>query len=203
MVQEKWDAEVRIIPAIDLQALAKARKYAEPKPALPNLQPTWESLVAHFRESLRVANDGDQLDYGAFDNLTAFAEAVALCDSKFLDDVGFPGKYEAEMTAILYNARTEMSDDPYTIDPDELRAIAGRGDSIASSMERLGELSIAHAREASVLANRLRENSTRLEREATEKDPSEPDYDYDGEHRSRDEAVEPVTFDVGKLFSEL
>lgn len=203
VVQEKWDAEVRIIPAIDLQALAKARKYAEPKPALPNLQPTWESLVAHFRESLRVANDGDQLDYGAFDNLTAFAEAVALCDSKFLDDVGFPGKYEAEMTAILYNARTEMSDDPYTIDPDELRAIAGRGDSIASSMERLGELSIAHAREASVLANRLRENSTRLEREATEKDPSEPDYDYDGEHRSRDEAVEPVTFDVGKLFSEL
>jgi hypothetical protein len=90
-VQEKWDKQARLISSADLEAFAKARKHAEPKPTLPNLGPTWESLDAHFRESVRVAKDGNQLNYDAFDDLTAFAEAVSRCNVDFLHNMGFPG----------------------------------------------------------------------------------------------------------------
>jgi hypothetical protein len=199
-VQEKWDAGTRLIRPAELDAFARARDHVEPKPALPNLRPTWESLDAHFRESIRVAKDDNQLDYGAFDNLTAFAGAAKRCAAGFLDDVGFPDRYEAEIATVLYSATDALSEDPYATDPDELRAYARRIDSIASSMERLSEISAAHSDKAERVADRLRGRSEGLEREACENDPPDPDYDHEGEYRSREESV---IFDIGRLFSEL
>jgi hypothetical protein len=199
-VKAKWDGESRLISAADLEAFVKARKYSDPELILPNLLPTWESLDTQFRESLRLAVNHDELDYDAFDNLTAFARVVAQCAPKFLEDVGFPNKYEAEISSVLYSAQAEASEHTYSSDPDELRALAGRKDSIAAYIERLDELSVEYAGEANVLADRLRERSSQLEQEAVENDPPEPDYDYDHETRSREEVV---IFDVRRLFSEL
>jgi len=72
--------------------------------------------------------------------------------------------------------------------------------SIASSIERLNELSVAHADKASTVADQLRDHSERLEQEAAENEPPEPDYDYDSENRNRGESV---VFDILRLFSEL
>ena len=196
----KWDKESRLMCAADLRAFAKARKYTEPQEKLPKLQATWESLDAQFRESLRLADGGDELDYDAFDNLTAFARIVGQCAPEFLEQFGFPNKYEAEITSVLYNAESEVSEHSYTSDPDELRTLAGRKDSIAASLESLDELAVGHAVKANALADRLRERSSELEQEAAENEPPEPDPDYEGGTRSRDEGA---IFDVGKLFSEL
>ena len=136
-VREKWDRQRHLLGAADIEAFAKARSLAEPKPSLPNLRQTWDTLDARFRESIRVANSDDELDYSAFDALTIFAAAVRICAPDFLDEVRFPDKYDAEITAVIYNATNEDSDNTYNADPDELRASARRIDSIASSLERL------------------------------------------------------------------
>jgi hypothetical protein len=199
-VLQKWDLQSRVLRAADLDAFAKARRHAEPVPSLPNLHETWDALDARFRESIRVADD-DELNYDAFDELTRFAAAVSRCAPDFLHEVRFPDKYEAEITAVVYNATNEASDDLYTTDPDELRASARRMDSIASSLERLNDFPDAHSKEADKVANRLRARSERLEQEANESEPSDPDYDSESEHRSP--AAETVIFDIGRLFSEL
>lgn len=199
-VRVKWDTESRLIGAADLEAFAKARKYADTQVELPKLLPTWESLDTQFRESLRLAGDGYDLDYEAFDNLTAFARVVGQCTQEFLEQVGFPNKYEAEIASVLYDAETEVSQQSHSGDPDELRALAGRKDSIAASLERLDELAVGYSVKAIALADRLRERSSELEQEALENEPPEPDYEYEPGARSRDEVV---IFDIEKLFSEL
>jgi len=199
-VRAKWDKESRLINAADLEAFAKARKYADPEVKLPELLATWESLDTQFRESLRLADRGDELDYDAFGNLTTFAGVVEECAPGFLEQVGFPNKYEAAITSLLYNAETEVSEHSSSSDPDELRALAGRKDSIAASLERLDELSVGHSAKANALADRLRERSSELEQEALENEPPEPGYEDEPGSRSHDEVM---IFDIGKLFSEL
>ncbi len=199
-VLQKWNLESRVLCAADLDAFARARSHAEPVPSLPNLHHTWDALDARFRESIRIADD-NELNYDAFDELTTFAAAVGRCAPDFLHEVRFPDKYEAEIAAVIYNATNEASDDPYTTDPDQLRASARRMDSIASSLERLNDFPDSHSKEAGTVANRLRARSERLEQEAGEGDPSDPDYDSESEHRSP--AAETVIFDIGRLFSEL
>ena len=122
------------------------------------------------------------------------------CAPEFLEEVGFPNRYEAEITSVLYNAESEVSERSYSSDPDELRARAGRKDSIAASLERLDEVAVGYSVKADALAGRLRERSSELEQEAVENEPPEPDYDDEAGARSRDEVV---IFDIGKLFSEL
>jgi hypothetical protein len=212
-VREKWDTESHLINAADLSAFAKAQKYAEPGQMLPNLEPTWESLETHFRESLRVAAASDvQLDYDAFDNLMLFGRAVAQCDTTFLGGVGFPEKYEAEITSIILSAQSDASDDPDTRDPDELRALADRTSSIAGSLERLTQLSSGHSVETNPLVRNLRDRSEQFEQEAEAREHDAPDRDYDTEDQSSDTEGqssdyeprdEPLTFDIGRLFSEL
>jgi hypothetical protein len=71
---------------------------------------------------------------------------------------------------------------------------------VASSIERLSDLSIADRGKANTLADSLRDHSERLEREATENEPPEHDYEPDVEYRGHEESV---IFDIGRLFSEL
>jgi hypothetical protein len=163
------------------------------------LRPTWEVLDELFHESLRVADTARPLNYGAFDNLTAFAHAAIQCAPEFLEQKGFPDKYEAEIAAILLNTESEAEDDPDTTDPEELRNIAGRVDSIASSVERLGALSLSHGSTAQKLAQRLRRHSSILEEWAAENDPPEPDSNEG--YISSEESV--AAFDISMLFSEL
>jgi len=199
-VREKWDTQGRLLDAADIEAFAKARSHAEPKPTMPNLRQTWDTLDARFRESVRVAKDDGELDYSAFDALTTFADALRLCAPDFLEELRFPDRYDAEITTVIYNAANEDSNNRHTTDPDELRASARRMDSVASSLERLNGFSSAHGKKAHSVANRLRTHSERLEEKAVENEPHEPDYDSDSDDRSR---VETVVFDIGRLFSEL
>ncbi len=198
-VQQKWDRMARLVPALDLEAFAKARSYARPAPALPNLLTTWNALDEVFLESLRVARMGRPLDYEAFDNLTSFARAVSQCAPEFLKEKSFPAKYETEIMAILIDTESEADNDPRTSDPDELRELAGRADSIASSVEHLADLSINHAPVAYELAERLRNHSSALEGMAAENEPPEPEGD-EGYSRGEESAM---TFDIALLFSEL
>jgi hypothetical protein len=198
-VQTKWDKTKRVVPAADLEAFAKARVYAQPTPDLPNLCPTWDSLDESFRESVRVASKTGSLSYAAFDSLAGFARTVKQCAPEFLDERGFPSRYESEIAAVLLNAESEADDDPDTGDPEELRTLAGRADSIASSLDLLGELSSSHLSKTRSVASRLRDHSSDLEQWAAEADPPEPDS-YDGGYRASEESI---IFDVDMLFSEL
>jgi hypothetical protein len=204
-VRGKWDTESRVIGSADLEAFTKARKYSDPELTLPTLLPTWEYLDTQFKESLHRADSDRELDYDAFDNLTAFAHVVEQCAPEFLEQVGFPNKYEAGIASVLYKAQSEASERTYSSDPDELRALAERKDLIAASLERLDELSVSYASGASKLADRLRERSSELEQSAVENEPPEPDYDYERAARSGEAQTraEVVIFDVAKLFSEL
>jgi len=202
-VQVKWDRTSRHIRASDLDAFARARRYANPAPALPDLRTTWEALDELFRESLRVARTGGLLEYEPFDHLTAFARAARQCAPEFLAENGFPERYEAEITAILTNAEREADDEPDG-SADELRSLAGRADFIASSVERLANLSNSHQSKARNLAKRLRRHSVELEGLAAEGEPSEPDADSDGSDEGYRGSEEPVAaFDISMLFSEL
>src|SRR5438309_1476951 len=40
------------------------------------------------------------------------------CAPEFLEEVGFPNRYEAEITSVLYNAESEVSERSYSSDPD-------------------------------------------------------------------------------------
>lgn len=196
-VREKWDKS-KFLDASDLDAFAKARSYAKPLPPLPDLQLTWDTLDELFRESLRVVETGRPLDYKAFDNLTAFAQAVAHCSPEFLRQNGFPERYEAAIGTVLSYAETE-TEDPSTTNPDDLRGIAGHVGSVASSIARLSDLSVDHGPAAYELAERLKDHSASLEDLASENEPPEPDAD--DSYRGGD--AEQVVFDVAKLFSEL
>jgi hypothetical protein len=204
-VREKWNRESRLISSADLEAFAKARSYAQPDPALPDLRPTWEALDELFRESLRVADSGRSLVYDAFENLTAFAHAVTKCAPEFLRGKRFPENYEAEITEVFSKAQSEIDDDPDTTNPEELRSLAGRADSFASAVKRLGDLSESYGSEANALAVRFRRHSSALEQSAAENDPPEPDGDsYESEgDSSRGISEDPVAFDIAALFSEL
>jgi hypothetical protein len=204
-VQEKWNRESRIISAADLQAFAKARRYAQPTPALPDLLPAWEALEEHFLESLRSADIGRSLDYDAFDDLTAFAHVVMRCAPEFLREKGFPNRYETEIAAVFSRAKSEIDEDPDTADPEELRNLAGRADSAASAVKRLGDLSESHESEAKALASLLRRHSSALEESAAENEPPEHEDDrYESEGTSSQGSSEDsVAFDVARLFLEL
>jgi len=204
-VREKWNRESRLMFPADLEAFAKARSYAQPDPALPDLRPTWDALDEVFRESLRVPDAGGSLVYDAFDNLTAFAHAVTKCAPEFLREKRFPENYEAEIAEVFSKAQSEIDDDPDTSNPGELRELAIRADTIASAVKRLGDLSESHGPEAKALAVRLRHRSSALEESAAENEPPEPDGDSyesegDGSHGSSEDSV---AFDVAMLFSEL
>jgi hypothetical protein len=204
-VREKWNRESTLISAADLEAFAKARSYAQPTPALPDLRPTWEALEENFLESLRAANTGRSLDYDAFDELTAFAHAVVQCAPEFLREKGFPNKYEAEIAAVFSRAESEIDEDPDTADAKELLYLAERATQAASAVKRLGDLSESHEPEAKALASRLRRHSSALEESATENEPPEPDGDsYESEGNSSYASSEDsVAFDIARLFSEL
>jgi hypothetical protein len=199
-VSVKWDTEKRPLDAADLEAFAKARKYADPSLELPNLVHTWQSLDEQFRESLRRTEHGHELVYDAFDNMAAFARVVGQYAPEFLERIGFPKRYEAEISSVLDDAENEASEHLYSSDANELRALAERKDSIAASLEQLEELSVGYSAKANALAGRLRKRSSALEAEAAENEPPEPDYDHESGDRGRDEVV---IFDIGKLFSEL
>lgn len=199
-IRAKWDAEPRVLDDRDLEAFAKARNYTDPKSDLPNVQNTWDSLDAQFRETLRLADSGNEFDYDPFDDLTAFAGVLEQCAPELLEQFGFPSKYEAEITSVLDNAETEASQQSYSDDPEKLRELAQRKESIATSLERLNGLSIGYALKVDGLADRLKERSSELEEEASKYDPPEPDYDSEAGARNLDEVV---IFEVGKLFSEL
>lgn len=206
-VQSKWDLASRHIPASDLEAFAKARSSADPVPKLPNLEATWGSLDEFFRESLRVARRGQPLEYGAFDDITAFARAVKECAPDFLVQKGFPSRYDAEITAILANAAEEADDEP-SGDSDKLRGLAGRVDHIATSVERLAGLSTIHESAARRVAERLRDHSSDLEEWANRGEPPDPEYENDDDDGETDdqrsgETEESIEFDIGLLFSEL
>jgi Novel STAND NTPase 3 len=199
-VRTKWDQTSRLIPAIDLEAFARARRYARPMPALPNFRQTWGRLDGLFRESLRLVEGSARHSYEAFENLAAFARVASECNPVFLAGNGFPGKYEAEIAEVLLNAKSEADDDPDENDPEELRDLAGRADSIATSVDVLASLSSEHASEARKVARSLREHSALLEVMAARNEPPEPDgYDNEGERSSSPTAV----FDISMLFAEL
>lgn len=207
-VREKWDRESTLISAFDLRAFVRARDYAHPTPTLPDLRPTWEALDELFRESLRLADTGGPLDYDAFDNLTAFAHEVRQCAPEFLLDRGFPATHEAEITEVLSRAESEIDDDPGVSSPEELRGLAGRADSIASVVNRLGELSEIHWREADTLAARLRRHASSLERSADENEPPDPSFDDNEDGGGSKSWIsgtgdDSVAFDIAMLFSEL
>jgi hypothetical protein len=203
-VAGKWDAQKRTISPLELTALINARRYASPVPALPGLLNTWQELDELFRESLRIARGARPMQYEAFDNLTAYARALRDCAPEFLTERGFPDRYNAEIAEVLVDAEAEADEIPDGT-PDELRELAGRADEIATVVDRLADFSEDYHRQASVLAQRLRRHSTRLEESAAEAEPGEPDY-YDddrGDGRDRAAREETITFDVDMLFREL
>jgi hypothetical protein len=202
MVQVKWDRASRPIMARDLEAFSKARWAARPLPDIPDLQLTWDSLSELFRDSVRHAGTEGSLSYEAFDKLTEFARAVQQCAPEFLEAAGFPDDYENELNAVLFEAESEANDKPDTGNPDELRSLAGRADSVAASLERLGELSTDYLPKSDDLANRLRDHSFDLEHWADEAESPEPDS-YDQDNRDKYEGGESTVFDINMLFSEL
>jgi hypothetical protein len=121
-------------------------------------------------------------------------------------------KWRASLSSSLPSERCgslafEQCDEPHRVDlsPDELRSLAGRADFIASSVERLANLSNSHQSKARNLAKRLRSHSFDLEGWAAEGEPSEPDADSDGGVEGYSGGgEEPVAaFDISMLFSEL
>jgi hypothetical protein len=153
-----------------------------------------------------VARAGTGLSYESFNKLTAFAQAAWQCDPNFLEERGFPQKYEAEIAEVLLDAESEAEFDPDTNDPAELRSFAERADSIASSLDRLGGLSGKHESEADDVAHRLRRRSTSLENEAAANESQEPDgdsYPVEEGERSTGSPTPPPIFDISMLFSEL
>jgi hypothetical protein len=155
--------------------------------------------MSSFGKALEVAKADKSLvlDYSAFDNLTAFAAAVAECAPNFLAGKGFPESYESEIAEILFRAESEANREAHTDDPDRLRTIAQHASAIAGSVERLSELSANYA-DASDLSQKLNSLSYRLEEEADANEPRE-----DEEERPYESASGPEIFDIEMLFSEL
>lgn len=197
-VRQKWNAELRLIDAGELNAFSKARKHAVPEPPLPELRHTWESLEAQFKEAVRHAEAHGNLDFESLDDLAHFAQVTKQLAPEFLDEMGFPARYDSEIAAIVLAAEAEAKEDSYESDPDALRELAGRKDAVAASIERLSDLDVPQIKSINRLSSRLRTSSSRLEREAAENEPPDPDYEY--ERTSSDESV---IFDIGRLFSEL
>jgi hypothetical protein len=202
MVQIEWDQSSRLIPARDLEAFSKARSIARPLPDIPDLRQTWDSLSELFRESIRRARMTGALDYAAFDKLTEFARAVQQCAPDLLTAKGFPDDYEEGLNTVIFEAESEASDEPDTGNPDELRSLAGRADTIAASLERLGELSTDYLPKSGKLVSRLKDHSSDLENWAAEAESQEPDS-YDDDRDERHGGEESTVFNLNMLFSEL
>jgi hypothetical protein len=199
VIRERWGATRHLLSPKELKAFAAARNYSMPLAPLPDLHETWEALVERFRKGLRRADPDDfmDFDYGPFNALTAFGEAIFECSAKFLTSVDFPGAFEKELDAVFSNARAEASDRPNSSDPEELRGMAERADDVVTALNRLTNIQGRTDGAVSSLATRLVFQSESLREKAAENEPPEPDWD-DG-----DRAPSTPTFDVDLLFSEL
>jgi hypothetical protein len=208
-IQQKWDRTARMISSSDLEALAKAYKYADPKPVLPDLRSTWNALDEQFRESLRRADPDDPADfnYDPFDRLTAFAHGAKQCLPQFLAERGFPDRYESEIAEVLSNAKAEVDIDLDDSDAEELRYFSERASTIASSLGRLHDLSVDPDSDTYKLSKRLDLHSSTLEEWATEMDNSKHDENGEEDDSESDSyestSREAIVFNIDMLFSEL
>jgi len=158
-----------------------------------------------FLASIEAADPDfpESFDYDPFDALTGFAQVAAQCAPGFLEEHGFPRRYEAQIAEILTMAKNEAANEPDVGDPDILRGIAERANSIAAVVQRLPELAADQGSDAHDLSKHLKRYSSKLERWAdeNEREHREPDGDVsDDGCRSH---AELEVFDVAKLFSEL
>jgi hypothetical protein len=196
-VSGKWNKRPDRITADELEAFTQARAAARPMPVLPSLERSWEELEERFRDRIQNRNPSLEFDFGPFDDLSEFAQAVQACAPEYLAAKGFPDSYEAEIAVICEEAKSEANASEYSGDSETLRGIAERMETIATAVERLAEISPLYPVAVSI-AGELRSQSSYLEDEAREKDPPEPDYDG-GYHSSGG----PEVFDVQMLFAEL
>lgn len=196
-VREEWSRRSEPVAAGELQAFAQARAQARPTPELPDLDRSWGSLEERFRDGVQNRIPDLEFDFDPFDELSEFARVVRGCAPEYLVAKGFPDRYEAEIAVICEEAKSEASASFFADDPQALRGIAERMETIATAVERLADISSSYP-DAAAIASQLRGQSSLLEDEAREKDPPEPDYDPESNPSSGSEV-----FDVRMLFSEL
>jgi len=193
-----WNEDKAVFSALDIAAFLEARSAVKVDTPLPDLDPSWEALETKFLESARAAPADVELNYGPFDEIAAFAEAIQGVAADFLELKGFPERFDTELALILEKAAEEGSARYYLDDAEEMRGLASRMESIASSVERLGGISDKFVTKAKSTAKLLISRSAGLEGEAAAAEPGEEEPDRDEGHRSQSEL-----FDIGRLFSEL
>lgn len=166
-------------------------------PALPDLDAVWDELEEKFRDGMEKRKPDSEFDFEPFDKLSKFAEAIRECEPDYLNEKGFPDKYDAEIATICAAAEIESHYDGDFDDPEDLMQISERMGSIAKAVERLSDISHSFPQAVSI-ANDLRRAASRLEEKALESEQGEPDHGDEGYRRD-----DSNSFDIPMLFSEL
>lgn len=199
VVAHAWDSSRYVLQASELRAFVKAGSAAHPV-GMPIVIHSWEQLVEQFQEGLKHAERFGEFDFDLLGNMTRFADVVEGFAPEFLSEVGYPEKYELQMTAVLEEARFELGIEPEDEESRSYRKLSERLSSIAGVVERLTVSSSDKISEMAVeLVEKLEIRSGELDNTANELEPREGD-EYDGGGGG---STGSETFDIDNLFTEL
>jgi len=194
--RKKWDQSEEILSADTLSAYCEASLLVSPLPPLPRLEESWRAVKDELKTHLDDCENGITLSRSCQSNWIELAETIRKNEPRFLQQVGFPSKYSADLTRLLVIVENEVSGSIISESAEELREKAEHFRSISKDLESLLLLTPDHKSELERIVRELVNKASSLEEEASELEPPEPDYD-DSYRGSSD------TFDVEGLFSDL
>ncbi len=195
--RNKWDQFEEILSADTLSAYCEASLLVSPLPPLPRLEASWREVEGDLKRVLDECENGSTLKSDTLNDWVELTETIHKNEPRFLQYIGFPSKYSADLTRLIEIVENEMSEGIVSESSVELREEAERFQSTAKNLETLLSMTPDHSSDLKTIVGGLVSKASSLEEEASELEPREPDHDDDSHSSSHD------TFDVEGLFSDL
>jgi len=185
-----WNGQV--IWSTTLETYCEASLLLRPLPPIPDLEPTWKSLLSNVHEALR---EDLILEPYPIQSWIEFIELVKQNEPRFLRQVNFPSLY-LELTQKIYDhLEIELSTELLSPTKDEIRDEAERIYALADCATALGSLFGEFRIQFNKVSRLLREKYEEL---MNVLEPEEEDLDDESAslHADRD-------FDIDALFVDL
>jgi len=192
ITRTRWNDSERALTAEGLEAYDQATVLLSPLPPIPNLSVSWANATKNFSNEIKWSKESKYFMSDEVRSLIRLAKAISTIEPRFLRQNEFPQRYRTQFEDVLRLAREEADAGVSDDDAEELRfdfyRISALRDLVKEVYEILPELK-EHDEDLLPKLNRKAE-------ETDDREPSEPEQEYDLPSEGTAADVDSVFFDL-------